>query len=92
SRANSGVIFVVANFNFEKPSTKQWVNIAKSFKVDEKKTLLVMNDLDKNVLLSVRNVPNALMQQAADLNAYTVLNNDAIIMTEGSVELINENF
>ncbi len=92
SKANSGVIFVVENFNFEKPSTKQWVNIAKSFKVDEKKTLLVMNDLDKNVLLSVRNVPNALMQQAADLNAYTVLNNDAIIMTEGSVELINENF
>ncbi|MDE6444212.1 MAG: 50S ribosomal protein L4 [Muribaculaceae bacterium] len=92
SKANSGVIFVVENFNFEKPSTKQWVNIAKSFKVEEKKTLLVMNDLDKNVLLSVRNVPNALMQQAADLNAYTVLNNDAIIMTEGSVELINENF
>ncbi len=52
----------------------------------------MMNDLDKNLLLSVRNVPNALMQQAADLNAYTVLNNDSIIMTEGSVELINANF
>ncbi len=92
SKANEGVIIVVENFNFDKPSTKGWMSIAKSFKVDEKKTLLVMNDLDKNVLLSVRNVPNALMQQAADLNAYTVLNNDAIIMTEGSVELINENF
>ncbi len=92
SKAQAGTIFVVENFNFDKPGTKQWVNIAKSFKVDEKKTLLVMNELDKNVLLSVRNVPNALMQQACDLNAYTVLNNDAIIMTEGSVELINENF
>ncbi len=92
SKANEGVIIVVENFNFDKPSTKGWMSIAKNFKVDEKKTLLVMNDLDKNVLLSVRNVPNALMQQAADLNAYTVLNNDAIIMTEGSVELINENF
>ncbi len=80
------------NFNFEKPCTKEWMKIAKSFKLDDKKTLLVMNDLDKNVLLSVRNVPNALMQQAADLNTYTLLNNDAILMTEGSVELINENF
>lgn len=92
SKANDGVIYVVENFSFEKPSTKNWVNIAKSFKVADKKTLLVMNDLDKNILLSVRNVPNALMQQAADLNAYTVLNNDAIIITEGSVAMINENF
>ena len=92
SKANDGVIYVVENFSFEKPSTKNWVNIAKSFKVADKKTLLVMNDLDKNILLSVRNVPNALMQQAADLNAYTVLNNDAIIITESSVAMINENF
>ena len=92
SKAQAGNIIVVENFNFDKPSTKNWVNIAKSFKVNDKKTLLVMNDLDKNLLLSVRNVPNALMQQACDLNAYTLLNNDSIIMTEGSVELINENF
>lgn len=92
SKVQDGKIIVVENFNFEKPSTKNWVNIAKLFKVEDKKTLLVMNDLDKNVLLSVRNVPNALLQQAADLNAYTLLNNDAIIMTEGSVEMINENF
>lgn len=92
SKAQAGTIIVVENFNFDKPSTKQWMGIAKNFKVEDKKTLLVMNDLDKNVLLSVRNVPNALMQQAYDLNAYTVLNTEAIIMTEGSVELINENF
>ena len=92
SKVQDGKIIVVENFNFEKPSTKNWVNIAKLFKVEDKKTLLVMNDLDKNILLSVRNVPNALLQQAADLNAYTLLNNDAIIMTEGSVEMINENF
>ena len=92
SKAQAGSIIVVENFNFDKPCTKNWVNIAKSFKLDDKKTLLVMNDFDKNLLLSVRNVPNALMQQATDLNAYTVLNNDAILMTEGSVEVINENF
>ncbi len=92
SKAQAGSIIVVENFNFDKPCTKDWVNIAKNFKVNDKKTLLVMNDLDKNLLLSIRNVPNALMQQAIDLNAYTVLNNDSIIMTEGSVEVINENF
>lgn len=92
SKAQSGVIYVVEDFKFDKPCTKEWVSIAKSFNLADKKTLLVMNELDRNLLLSVRNVPNALMQQAMDLNAYTVLNNDAILMSEGSVAQINENF
>ena len=52
--------------------------------------LLVMNGVDRNVLLSVRNVPNALMMQAIDLNTYALLNNDAILVTEDSVAVINE--
>ena len=92
SKQNAGQIVVVENFNFDKPSTKEWIKIAKNLKVDSKKTLLVLNGLDQNLLLSVRNVPNAIMQQAIDLNAYTVLNTEAILLTEGSVELINENF
>ena len=92
SKSGKGAIVVVENFSFDKPSTKEWMQIAKSFKVNDKKTLLVMNGLDNNLLLSVRNVPNAMMMQAKDLNAYSVLNTDKILMTEGSVELINENF
>ena len=92
SKSNSGAIIVVENFNFDKPSTKEWMKISKSFQLTDKKALLVMNGKDNNVLLSVRNVPNALLMQASDLNAFSVLNNDKILMTEGSVELINENF
>ena len=92
SKSGKGAIIVVENFNFDKPSTKDWLKIAKNFKVEEKKTLLVMNGLDNNLLLSVRNVPNAMMMQAMELNAYSVLNTEAILMTEGSVEIINENF
>ena len=92
SKTNSGSIIVVENFQFDKPSTKEWVNIAKNLKVESKKALVVVNGLDNNLLLSVRNVPNAMMVQAADLNAYTVLNTEKILLTEGSVELINENF
>ena len=90
--SKSGSIIVVENFNFDKPSTKEWMQLAKNFQVADKKTLLVMNGLDNNILLSVRNVPNAMMMQAMDLNAYSVLNTEKILLTEGSVELINENF
>ena len=90
SRANEQKIIVVENFTFDAPKTKSYMNIAKSFKLEDKKVLLVFADYDKNVLLSVRNVPNALMAQAKDLNAFTVLNNDAIILTEDSVNVCNE--
>ncbi len=90
SKANDKQIFVVENFTFDAPKTKDFLKIAKNFKVDDKKVLLVFAEPNDNVLLSVRNIPNALMAQAIDLNAYTVLNNDAILLTEGSVEIVNK--
>ncbi|MBD5290611.1 MAG: 50S ribosomal protein L4 [Bacteroides sp.] len=90
ARANDNKIIVVENFTFEAPRTKSYIELAKNFKLADKKVLLVFPQPDENVLLSVRNVPNALMAQAIDLNAYTVLNNDAILLTEDSVAIINE--
>ena len=90
SKANDGKLIVVENFTFDEPKTKQYMNLAKNFKVEDLKTVVVLPERDENVLLSVRNVPNALVQRAADLNAYTVLNNDAMIITEASVEIMNE--
>ncbi len=90
SKANDKQLFVVENFTFDAPRTKSYMELAKNFKLDDKKVLLVFANPDRNVLLSVRNVPNALMAQAIDLNAYTVLNNDAILLTEDSVSIIND--
>lgn len=81
---------VVENFTFEAPKTKNYMELAKNFKVADKKVLLVFPEKDDNVLLSVRNVPNALLQRAMDLNAFTVLNTDAILVTEDSVALLNQ--
>lgn len=83
-------IIVVENFTFDAPKTKDYMNLAKGFKLEDKKVLLVFAGVDENVLLSVRNVPNAMMAQATDLNAFSVLNNDAMILTEDSVAIIND--
>ena len=90
SKATDGKLFVVENFTFDAPKTKQYMELAKNFKLDTLKTVVVLPERDENVLLSVRNVPNALVQRAADLNAFTVLNNDAMIITEASVEIMNQ--
>ena len=90
SKANDGKIIIVENFTFDEPRTKKYMELAKNFKVQDLKTVVVLPEKDENVLLAVRNVPNALVQRAADLNAFTVLNNDAMIVTEASVEIMNE--
>ena len=90
SRLNDQKVIVVENFTFDAPKTKSYMNLAKNFKLEDKKVLLVFADNDRNVFLSVRNVPNALMAQAKDLNAFTVLNTDAILLTEDSVNICNE--
>ena len=90
SKAADGKIIVVENFTFDEPRTKKYMELAKNFKLEALKTVVVLPERDENVLLAVRNVPNALVQRAEDLNAYTVLNNDAMLITEASVEIMNE--
>lgn len=90
SKAADGKIIVVENFTFDAPKTKNYINLAKNLKLEDKKVLLVLPAQNNDVYLSVRNVKNAFLREARDLNAYTVLNNDAIILTEDSVNQINE--
>lgn len=88
-KAQDNQIIVVEDFNFEAPKTKEFVNFTKNLQLADKKVLLVLKDQNKNVYLSARNVPGAQIITASDVNTYSLLNNKAIILTEGSLEVIN---
>lgn len=90
SKAQNDGIIVVENFTWEAPRTKNYMEMARNLKVDDKKVLLVLPETDVNINLSVRNVPNAMSVLARNLNTYTILNNDKMVLTEDSVNLINE--
>lgn len=83
-------IIIVDNIQLQEAKTKEFLKVAKNLKVDDKKLLVVFPEKNNNVYLSARNVPNALTVNACDLNTYTILNNDAIVITESSLELINK--
>jgi large subunit ribosomal protein L4 len=89
-KAQEGQIIVVDNINLDAVKTKDFVNITKNLKVNDKKVLFVLSDKNNNVYLSARNVPNTYLMSASDINTYALLNNNAIVMTEGSLELINK--
>lgn len=89
-KAQEGQIIVVDKVEFGTPKTKEYIKFAKNLKVDGKKVLLVLDKADENVYLSMRNVPDARLAKASDINTYIVLNNKALILTEQSLETINK--
>ena len=82
-------IKVVENFTFDAPRTKAFVAMAKALEVEGKKILLVLNDRDENVYLSMRNVPNANIITATDVNTYAIMHANAILITEDSLNVLN---
>ncbi len=90
AKAAQGEVIVVENFTFDTPKTKEFVKFAKDLKIDGKKVLVVLPSNEKSVYLSIRNVPNAKLATASDLNTYVIMDNNAIVLAEGSVEVVNK--
>ena len=88
-KAQQNQIMVVENFTFDAPKTKDFVNITKNLKIEGQKVLLVLPSQDKNVFLSTRNLQNANVVTAADINTYRILDNKMMVVTEGSVDVLN---
>ncbi|MGN1173588.1 MAG: 50S ribosomal protein L4 [Muribaculaceae bacterium] len=89
-KAQENQIIIVEDFSFEAPKTKEFVKVVKNLQIEGKKVLLVLASQEKNVYLSLRNVPGASVMTATDINTYSLLNNNAIVMTESSLEVINQ--
>ena len=89
-KAQDNAIVVVEDFNLDAPKTKDFVNIAKNLKIDSKKVLLVLPEVEKNVYLSARNLQKAEVMTASQVNSYKVLNADVVVITENSLKVIDE--
>ena len=88
-KAQENAIVVLEDFDFEAPKTKEFVAIAKNLKVDGKKLLFVMPAANKNVYLSARNLQRAEVLEANKVNTYKVLNADVLVITEQSLQAID---
>ena len=87
-KAKDNDIIVVEDFNFEAPKTKEFVNFAKNLKVADKKALVVLPNINKNVYLSARNIQSAEVMTANAINAYKILNAEVLVIAESSLPII----
>lgn len=90
-KMSSGRVVVLEDFTFDAPKTKAFTGILKSLNLDAKKTLLVTSDYDKNVYLSSRNLQNASVVRAQDLNTFEILHANTLVLSESSIEKVVAN-
>ena len=87
-KAKDNNILILEDFNFENPKTKQYLDLMSNLKLTDKKTLLVLNDSNKNVYLSSRNLYRHKVVRALDLNTYDILNAQNLLLLESSLSTI----
>jgi large subunit ribosomal protein L4 len=90
-KAKEANIIVLEDFNFETPNTKNFINVLKSLGLENKKSLFVLGDSNKNVYLSSRNLKASKVISSSELSTYEILNTNSLVLLEGSLEVIEEN-
>jgi large subunit ribosomal protein L4 len=90
-KAKESNLVVVEDFNFETPNTKNFINVLKALGLENKKSLFVLGDSNKNVYLSSRNLKASSVVTNSELSTYEILNANNLVLLEGSLEGIVEN-
>ena len=80
-KALDNAIVVVEDFQFEKPSTKEFVKLCRSLGVDNKKSLFLLPEANSFVSLSSRNLKNVRVMPVDLLNTYRVLESQVLVLT-----------
>ena len=89
-KAKGEAIMVVDGLSFEAPKTKAFLAVMSALKLSDKKVLVLIPEANSNVSLSVRNIPNAKVVIAQNVNTYELMNASALLVAEGSVSVLNE--
>jgi large subunit ribosomal protein L4 len=85
-------ILILEDFTFEEVKTKRFKELLSTLKLNEKKSLFVLPEVDTNVYLSSRNIQKTKVLTAASINTYEILNASNLIVMESAIQKINEMF
>jgi large subunit ribosomal protein L4 len=89
-KAKDKGIMVVEDFSLEVPRTKEFYDIHKSLQVDNKKSLLVLSEPNKNIYLSSRNLEDSKVITVSELNTYDIMNASVVIFVESSLDVLQK--
>src|SRR5215467_14393932 len=86
-KAKENAIVVVEDITMDAPKTKTFMDILGKLKVADKKTMVVLPELNNNLELSMRNIPTVLGVVFKDMNTYDIVNSEVLVLTESAAKV-----
>ena len=83
-------IIVLNDFGIDEPKTKKTRDLLVNLDVQEKKILVLTGDLNEDLILSMRNMPNIALLDAMTASAYDLLDSEIILIDQKGLEMLND--
>ncbi|MCD6597944.1 MAG: 50S ribosomal protein L4 [Bacteroidales bacterium] len=89
-KAKEKGIIVLEDFTLEAPKTNEFVKINNNLKVNDKKSLFILNHTDKSIYLSSRNLKNSNVVNVSEITTYDIVNASVIVLSKSSIEVLDQ--
>jgi len=85
-------MIILEDFSMDTPSTKDFAKILSNLDQTNNKTLLILTDSNKNILLSSRNLKKTKVVNVSSINTYDLMNANKLMFVESSIKEIEKNY
>ena len=89
-KAAENAITLVEPFTMEAPKTKEFIQILANIKAGDRKVLFVLPSNSTNIFLSSRNLPNVNVITVDEINTYTIMNANSLVLVDGVQDILAE--
>jgi large subunit ribosomal protein L4 len=89
-KAKNHEIVVLEDFTLETAKTKDYIALLNNLKIDDKKSLVVLNEPNKNIYLSSRNLAGSRVVTISELTTYDIMNSSSLVFVESSLDNIQK--
>ncbi len=89
-KAEEKGIVILESLTVATPKVKEFMSILKTLKLEDKKVLVVVKELEENLILASRNLQNVALIQTDEINVLDIVAADVILTTEDAIKMIEE--
>ena len=89
-KVKENALTMVEPFAMEAPKTKDFIKILDNLKANGRKTLVVLPENSTNIYLSSRNLPEVKVITVDEINTFTLMNANRLVLVDGVQDIIAE--
>ena len=89
-RIKDGEVVVLDTIDIESKKTSNFISFLKDIKVNQKKTLILVNSFQENLVLASRNIRNVFIENARSVSVYDLLDSEIILIDKVGVKILSE--